>query len=209
MTGPTPAGSPARFWDDFYAARDEVWSGRANALLVEEAADLTPGWALDVGCGEGGDALWLAARGWRVTAVDVAQAALDRGARRAAEEGLADSVVWERHDLGASFPAGTYDLVSACYLHSPVALDRRRALRAAVAAVAPGGSVVVVSHAPTPDAPHAGLALPTAEEVLADLGLPAAGWTVERCATVERTVTARDGRRVTRPDTVVRARREA
>ena len=73
-------------WEERYSG-DRVWSGRVNVQLEAEAADLTPGRALDVGCGEGGDALWLAAHGWQVTALDFADAALDRAAEHAADAG--------------------------------------------------------------------------------------------------------------------------
>ncbi|MGX6449698.1 SAM-dependent methyltransferase [Patulibacter sp. S7RM1-6] len=214
MSGAAPEGTPEHFWQAFYRERGQIWSGRPNELLVAEAADLAPGRALDLGCGEGGDALWLAERGWRVVAVDVAQIPLDRGARQAAEVGLADRVDWVRQDLGVGFPDGAFDLVTACYLHSPVELDRRRALRAGLAAVAPGGTAVVVSHAHGPRtgsqaAAHAHVHLPSPEEVLEELGLPADGWTVERCEEVERPFVDRDGHETTRADSVVRARRAA
>ena len=126
----------AEFWEDFYAGRTR-WSGRPNELLVAEVeAEITPGDALDLGCGEGGDAIWLAQRGWQVTAVDVsanALAAATAQARRAASTGHR----WERHDLDETFPDGTFDLVVSCYLQSPVALGRTAILRAAAAAVRP------------------------------------------------------------------------
>jgi methylase of polypeptide subunit release factors len=102
-----------------------VWSGRANATLVDVVQDLPPGTALDLGCGEGGDAVWLALRGWQVTAVDVSPTALRRAGEHAAQAGVADRVTTERHELGRSFPDGTYDLVCAAFLHSPVELPGR------------------------------------------------------------------------------------
>ncbi len=77
----------AEFWDDRYGSMPTLWSGHVNAVVRTETASLSPGTALDVGCGEGGDALWLAERGWRVEGVDVSQVALDRAARRAHEAG--------------------------------------------------------------------------------------------------------------------------
>ena len=100
------------FWDGLYAGRGQVWSGGPNAQLVDLAADLPAGTALDLGCGEGGDAIWLAERGWAVTAVDVSAVALDRARRAAADRGL--TIAFARVDLSSDFPAGTYDLVSAC-----------------------------------------------------------------------------------------------
>lgn len=202
------------FWDDFYGAAERRWSGNANGLLVAEVTDLPAGTALDLGCGEGGDAIWLAQRGWQVTAVDVARAALASGAEHAAAAGVGARIRWDRHDLDETFPTGSYDLVAACYLHSPVELARTAILRAAAAAVAPGGTLVIVGHAgppswTQPDDGHGhGVAFPSAAEVLAGLGLDAE-WYVERCADVDQAMTDPDGAPATRPDSVVRARRVA
>ncbi|TDD60239.1 SAM-dependent methyltransferase, partial [Actinomadura rubrisoli] len=156
MTGDT---SGEAFWDDRYAQHDHLWSGEPNAMIVREAAGLPPGTALDLGCGEGGDAIWLAARGWRVTAADISRLALERAARHAEDAGVADRVDWRHHDLDASFPAGSYDLVSAQFLHSPAGPPREPILRAAAAAVAPGGVLLIAGHAGPPPwedgpAPH-------------------------------------------------------
>ncbi len=199
--------STEQFWEDFYAGRTR-WSGQPNELLVSEVRELTPGDALDLGCGEGGDAIWLAQLGWRVTAVDVSSTALASGAEHARREGVADAIRWERHDLDATFPSGQFDLVASCYLQSPVALGRPAILRAAAAAVRPGGLLVVIGHAGPPswnlDHDHGGM--PSAAEVLAELDL-ADDWDVERCADVEWPVHDPEGRPATRPDSVVRARR--
>ncbi|MBO9524237.1 MAG: methyltransferase domain-containing protein [Nocardioidaceae bacterium] len=135
-------------WDARYGESDRIWSGRPNARLVEHAEDLEPGDALDVGAGEGGDAVWLAGRGWRVTALDVSPVALARAAAHAAEAGVADRVSTLHHDLmtGAPLP-GTYDLVSAQYLHPP--RERFAELLGLLgAAVRPGGALLVVGHHP-------------------------------------------------------------
>lgn len=136
------------FWEDRYGSSDQVWSGRPNAHLVTVAEPLVPGTALDLGCGEGGDALWLAERGWRVTAVDISAIALARLADRAATAGLA--VATERHDLARTFPEGAFDLVSAQFLQSPVTFPRDDVLRRATRAVAPGGLLLVVAHLTVP-----------------------------------------------------------
>ena len=95
------------FWDARYGATDQVWSGNPNPRLVEHVADLTPGTALDVGCGEGADAIWLAARGWQVTAIDVSPVALERVANRAAEAGeqIAARITWQQADVLVWEPA--------------------------------------------------------------------------------------------------------
>ncbi len=202
--------NPAAFWDEFYAGRTR-WSGRPNELLVAELPGPAAGRALDLGCGEGGDAIWLAQQGWQVTAADISAAALAVGAEQAALAGVGESISWERHDLDESFPDGTFDLVVSCYMQSPVALGRVDILRGAAAAVAPGGLLVVIGHAGppswNPDMNHLAL-MPSAAEVLADLDL-GDGWVVERCTNVDRPSNDPQGHPGTRPDSVVRVRRHA
>jgi methylase of polypeptide subunit release factors len=91
-----------RFWEDRYRRRERVWSGRTNAVLVDVAGSLQPGTALDLGCGEGGDAIWLAQQGWRVRAVDVSATALDRAAAEAATAGVVDRIDFHRPALWSS-----------------------------------------------------------------------------------------------------------
>jgi len=200
------SGDDAReFWEQFYGEREQVWSGRPNVVLVEEIDGLAPGTALDLGCGEGADAIWLASRGWRVTAADIAQAALDRGAAHAADAGLGDRITWARHDFSQSIPDGPFDLVSAHFLHSPVDEPRDAALRAAAEAVARGGTLLVVSHEAVPWHDH--VEFPTATDVLESLGIDRYEWTVERLASRPRRATAPDGTEVDVTDSVVRLRR--
>lgn len=104
---PEPGVTGEEFWDGRYRENDRIWSGEANVALVREAADLAPGRALDLGCGEGGDAVWLARRGWRVTATDISGVALERAASHAADAGVGDRVEWQRHDFAHSFPAAS------------------------------------------------------------------------------------------------------
>jgi SAM-dependent methyltransferase len=120
-------------------------SGRPNFALVTEVSGLHPGRALDVGCGEGADAVWLAGRGWSVTALDVSQVALERAALRARE--AAAQVEWVHAGLvDAVLPPAGFDLVSAQYpaLRRSADHDAERSL---LAAVAPGGLLLVVHHA--------------------------------------------------------------
>ena len=203
-----------RFWEQRYRGSAAVWSGRPNALLVEVVHDLggpAPGTALDLGCGEGGDALWLAGLGWDVTAVDVSPTALARVAAGAAASGVGERVRVEQHDLALTFPSGCFDLVTACYFQSPIELPREQVLRTAAAAVAPGGVLVVVEHASGPSwaGEHAHVVFPTAQETRASLGLDPAGWDVERCDTPTREVTSPQGEVGTASDNVVVVRRRA
>jgi len=142
--------STAQRWDDMYSSREQLFSGNPNGVLVVEAVDLPPGRALDVGCGEGADALWLARRGWQVTAVDVSEVAL----RRAAATDTEGRVTWSRADLATTPPpAGAFDLVSLQYFP----LHRRpghSAVRGLLDAVAPGGTLLFVGHTISDLAPH-------------------------------------------------------
>ena len=133
-----------REWDERYASADRVWSGDPNGALVREVADLPPGRALDVGCGEGADAIWLAQRGWEVTAVEVSRVALQRAQAHAAAAGVA--VTWVHEGLlDAGLPDASFDLVSAQYpaLRRTPGDDAERAL---LDAVAEGGTLLVVHH---------------------------------------------------------------
>jgi SAM-dependent methyltransferase len=132
-------------WDKRYSEGDQLWSGEPNGALVTEVAGLTPGRVLDVGCGEGADAVWLARGGWTVTALDVSGVALERAAVHARDAGV--TVSWVHSALvEAALPPGSFDLVSAQYpalLRTPDA----QAERALLAAVAPGGLLLLVHHA--------------------------------------------------------------
>ncbi|MBG0857618.1 class I SAM-dependent methyltransferase [Streptomyces spinoverrucosus] len=206
---PAPT-EPAAFWEARYRDTDRVWSGRPNALLVREAADLKPGTALDLGCGEGADAVWLASRGWQVTGVDISATALERAALHAAEAGVGDRTAWERHELGHSFPKGSFDLVNAQYLQSPVGLDQQGVLRRAAEAVAEQGTLLIVMHAGWPSwqtRPPFEAVFPTLESVLAELSLPESGWTVETAETIRRSSVSPDGEEGFREDNVWRIRR--
>ncbi|XUZ96236.1 class I SAM-dependent methyltransferase [Streptomyces araujoniae] len=204
-------------WDGIYASRPTATDPRPNVRLTETVAELPPGDALELGCGEGGDTLWLARRGWRVTAVDLSAVAVERLNALARSHGLADRVTAEQHDLGASFPeapedpdgpegpkapegpqglTGGFDLVTAHYLHTPFDLDRSAVLRRAAQALRPGGRLLVVDHGSTapwswnqdPD-----VRFPSPREVAEGLALDPAGWTVERADAPRRTATGPDG----------------
>jgi SAM-dependent methyltransferase len=132
-------------WEARYSERDgAMWSGRPNGRLVAEVAGLAPGRALDVGCGEGADAIWLARRGWTVTAIDISDVAVCR-AREAAELAGA-AVAWVRGDaLQTPFPARSFDLVSIQYPALPNAAGEP-AVRTLVDTVRPGGLLLAVYH---------------------------------------------------------------
>jgi SAM-dependent methyltransferase len=204
--------SEAEAWDARYNESERIWSGEPNATLVQEAADLKPGTALDLGSGEGGDAIWLARQGWHVTATDISRVALDRAARHAAEAGVAGNIDFQQHDLGASFPDGQFDLVSAHFLHSWGDMPRERILRRAATAVAPGGVLLIVGHSGIPhwaqhDNHDHDVHLPTPQEVVDSLDLPHGQWEVLVSEEHERTQKRPDGQPDTRTDNTVKIRR--
>lgn len=191
-------------WEEHYSARPQVWSGRVNAQLAAIAPRLRVGRALDLGCGEGGDAMWLAEHGWSVVAVDVSDTALSRARAAAASRGVGDRIDFQQHDLTGNFPDGSFDLVSAQFLHSTVAMDRAAILRRAAAAVAPGGALLIVDHAAAP--PWATKMhhheFPTAESVADGLDLDPAQWARE-ISRVERAARGPEGEDVTLTDNVI------
>jgi SAM-dependent methyltransferase len=132
-------------WDDMYASTAQLFSGRPNFALVTDVSGLQPGRALDVGCGEGADAVWLASQGWAVTALDVSQVALDRAAQSARQSAV--NVQWLHAGLvDAALPEAGFDLVSAQYPALPSSPDHT-AERGLLAVVAPGGLLHIVYHA--------------------------------------------------------------
>jgi thioredoxin reductase/2-polyprenyl-3-methyl-5-hydroxy-6-metoxy-1,4-benzoquinol methylase len=196
-------------WDERYRSVDAVWSGKPNPRLVATATELMPGSALDVGSGEGADAIWLASQGWEVTGVDISTVALERAAARAGEAGadVAARISWEHADV-FTFEPGVrrYDLVSAQFMHlpQPALADLHRRL---AAAVRPGGTLLIVGHhvSDLETFPHrrhlAGLMF-TAEQVAA--ALDPKDWDVE-ASTLTRVHVDHEGGPVTLHDAVVRA----
>jgi SAM-dependent methyltransferase len=139
-------------WDQRYSGEQDVWSGAPNPQLLAEVSGLAPGSALDVGCGEGGDAIWLARRGWRVTGADFSKNGLARAAHHAEQAGVADQVDWWQVDARHFAAEGrAYDLVTTHFLQpregGMVDVTRRLA-----EAVAPGGHLLIVGHAPPSEA---------------------------------------------------------
>lgn len=135
-------------WEERYAAKSQVWSGNVNPQLAAEAAGLAPGRALDIGSGEGGDVIWLARQGWRVTGLDFSQVALERGAAHAEEAGVLAATEWRHADIRTWSPgAERWDLVTSQFMHQPFG-GMVPVVRALAEAVAPGGTLLVVGHHP-------------------------------------------------------------
>lgn len=197
-----------QFWEERYRSVERVWSGRVNPRLAEVVADLPAGRALDLGCGEGADALWLAERGWRVVAVDVSATALRRATQAASDRNLLARIDFQRHDLNESFPDGTFDLVSAQYLHSPARLERDGVLQRAAERVNRGGVLLIVDHgAPPPWAEHHDHHFTGIEEVLGALDLNPPRWTRLRTEAVEREMVGPNGEVGSMADNVMVLRR--
>jgi SAM-dependent methyltransferase len=152
--------SAADFWEERYTESEGMWSGKVNEVLADVAADLKPGTALDLACGEGADAVWLAQHGWQVTGVDLSGTAISRAQQAAARAGLTESTArFIEADLATWQPEHTFDLVTCSFLHAwSIELPRDEILRRATSFVAPGGSLLLTSHgaAPQANADHEG-----------------------------------------------------
>ena len=192
----------AEAWDERYAATELVWSAGPNQFVEAECADLPPGSALDLAAGEGRNAIWLARRGWRVTASDFSQVALDKGRQVAGDVDIAwvcaDATTWATDER--------FDLVVVAYLQLS-ADERRAAVRNAFASLAAGGTLLVVAHdsknlTEGHGGPQDASVLYTADDVLADLD--GAAYDVVRADTVERRVPLPDGGEATALDSLLR-----
>ncbi|WP_082772444.1 bifunctional 2-polyprenyl-6-hydroxyphenol methylase/3-demethylubiquinol 3-O-methyltransferase UbiG [Actinoplanes sp. TFC3] len=193
-------------WDARYAESERIFSGEPNVAFVGEVADLTPGTALELGCGEGADAVWLALKGWTVTAVDISGVALAKAAGHAQDAGV--SIVLQRHDLTRTFPGGTYDLVTSQFLYSMGDFPREAILRRAAAAVNPGGVLLIESHQDF-GGHHSDetMRFPLPGGLIDDLHLNPDEWQVLRSDTHDRLQNGPDGRPGHRVDGTVKLRR--
>ncbi|MFJ6079393.1 class I SAM-dependent methyltransferase [Pseudarthrobacter sp. NPDC092419] len=214
--------SAAEVWDELYRSKPRIWSGKPNPQLVREAGGLKPGKALDLGCGEGADAIWLAQHGWTVTAVDVSavaleraraheKAALDREGVHAHDGSTPSRITWQQADLGQWQPGSAFDLVTAQYLHADNR-DWRGPLRMAASAVKPGGTLLIVGHHPDHLPPWRDGEAPrdrfyNGRELVRELALEDPGWQLEVATTRERPVAGPDGQEAVIGDVVVRATR--
>lgn len=184
-------------WNDRYTQADLVWTAEPNRTFATEVGSLPPGAALDLGAGEGRNAIWLAQQGWTTTAVDFSDVALAKARQLAEASGVEiDSVVADVTTYTP--PAGVYDLVAVIYLHLP-ARERTDVHRRAAAAVAPGGTMIVLGHDTTNLAyGHGGPQDPTVlfapDDVVRDLA--PTGLTVTKAESLNRTVATPDGDRI-------------
>lgn len=177
--------APEEHWEEMYSSSEKIWSGKPNFFLAQIASTLEPGKALDLGCGEGGDVIWLAKRGWDATGVDLSTTAINRAREAARSEGIPENRIrllatdltnWQTED--------TFDLVSASFFQAgDVELARVDILRKVSKQVAPGGRLLVVTHGAPP--PWAGAEhthkhhFPSIDEELASLDMDPDDWETE------------------------------
>lgn len=219
-------------WDNRYASAESVWSGRPNEPLVTEVTGLPPGRALELGAGEGADAVWLAEQGWAVTVTDFSRVGLERARQASATRGLeaamdfrildartltaeellsarrVDAVGSDDHEPRGSSD-GLWDLVSSFYMHLPLA-TMHRLIRELLQVIAPGGTLIIVGH--HPDDIEAGVRRPSPEllltaESLAE-AIPVTGWDIDASAR-PRQASDHDGNPVTVHDAVLVAVRRS
>ncbi|GAA5063952.1 SAM-dependent methyltransferase [Thermocatellispora tengchongensis] len=181
-----------------------------NPYLAPETSGLTPGTALDAGCGAGAEAIWLASRGWHVTAIDISSQALARAAERAATSGAPENLHWVRADLSTWSPDTPFDLVMTHYAHP--AMPQLDFYDRISEWVAPGGTLLIVGHLHTQAATghghgHHPPAEATATPAAITARLHAPQWEIVTAEEHHRTLTGHDGRQVPLHDVVVRATR--
>lgn len=203
---------PTEFWEARYGESDQIWTGHVNKVLADVAGALEPGVALDLGCGEGGDVIWLAQHGWRAIGVDISTTAITRARAAALKLELGEQQAeFLVEDLARLDVGGPFDLVTASFLQSPVELPRDEVLRRGADLVRVGGRLLITSHAAAPagsghdDSEFADF---QPDVQLASLGLPETEWETE-VAEVRSRIGKRDDYEGEFLDSVVLLRRLA
>lgn len=211
---PLTDANPADYWESRYSNAERMWSGKVNRVLAEVTATLEPGSALDLGCGEGGDAIWLAQQGWNVLGLDISTTAIQRATQAAREAGIpAERADFRAADITELALDEQFDLVTASFLHSPVKLERERILSNAIAHVAPGGHFLITSHAAPPpwatvfheqiENGHAPPGFGSPDEEITSLGLDENHWQTKISEIRERNAVSPDGEPATLLDGVI------
>ncbi len=194
----------AAAWNERYDTADLVWHSEPNEFVRAELASSRPGTGLDMACGEGRNAVWLAGLGWTMTAIDFADRAIEKGRALAREHDV--EVDFRVADATAYEAAAPFDLVLLCYLQLPEP-DRTAALERARDAVAPGGTFLMIAHDRSNlDGGYGGPRDPAVLTVPGEIEATLEGFTIERSEVVDRIVDTTEGPRVAK-DTLVRARR--
>jgi SAM-dependent methyltransferase len=200
------------FWDGVHQRRDRSGPGEPHPYLVEHTGSTDPGGALDLGCGSGANAIWLASQGWTVTGVDLSGVALERAAEHAEQAGVSARMRWLNADLEGWTTSETFDLVTAFFVHSPLELDSAAVLARAADRVSPGGALLVIGHYTLPPwawDPAAADDLPRAAELATVLELREPSWRVRRAEEIDRKVTSGNGSSSSVADAVLHAERLA
>lgn len=196
------------FWDELHRGRAGSRHGEPHPYVREVLAPAVPGRALELGCGDGVTAIWLAARGWTVTAVDISRVALDAAAARAERAGVSSRITWQHADLQDWTTGQSFDLVTALFLHTPLELDTTAALARAAERTREDGTLLVVGHYSLPPwawDPDATDGLLSASELKTALGVDGPDWRPVLARELPRTVTGRDGGAATVLDAVLHA----
>lgn len=191
-------------WDQRYSTKDLVWTGRANQFVEQHLADIEPGSAIDLGAGEGRNSVWLAQRGWKVTAVDFSQVGLDKALQLAADNNVEISI--ECADATTFEPTDLVDLVVLSYLQLGQD-DQRSILKRAVTWLRPGGTLFVIAHdrSNITDG-YGGPPMPEVCYTVADTSDAIEGLDISTAEVAKRQVETNEGTR-TALDTLVIARR--
>ncbi|MGV3525410.1 MAG: class I SAM-dependent methyltransferase [Candidatus Sericytochromatia bacterium] len=208
---PQPGQDPKDFWEQRYAESVSRTRGKAGKFLQQYVAPLPAQRVLELGCSTGDDSLWLAEQGWRVTALDISEHAVQTAQRLAQEAGLAERIAFQACDLALHLPEGEFELVCALYFQSPFDFPRASILQRAAQCLVPGGHLLVVSHAsgppwgPQPGHEHV---FPTLESELRDLGLHESDWQIEAQLQTRR-VKGPEGQEADVADNLIFARRRS
>ncbi|MDG4718464.1 MULTISPECIES: class I SAM-dependent methyltransferase [Thalassospira] len=200
-----PKMDPRTFWEETYEKQSPQTSGKPSAVLERFVAGRPVGRALELGCGKGDDAVWLAKGGWQVTAVDISETALGYARANALRNDVQDNIVFEAHDLGASLPDGMFDLVTAQFLQSPLEFARDTVLNRASQQVSPKGLLLITTHGSRPSWSWASedMVFPTPEQALDALGLDMSQWKTVTVDNFERMATGPKGEKGSVIDTVI------
>ncbi|UXN32564.1 bifunctional 2-polyprenyl-6-hydroxyphenol methylase/3-demethylubiquinol 3-O-methyltransferase UbiG [Glutamicibacter sp. M10] len=196
------------FWEKHYGQSERVWSGKVNKVIEDLVAPLTPGTSLDIGCGEGGDVLWLASNGWQATGLDISPTAISRAVEEAKKHGIDPSAAqFVASDLDAWDTKQSFDLVTLSFFQAPFQFPRAEFLRKAASFVAPGGHLLALSHASLPSfaqiPEHELPIFPSPEQELEALDLDPVQWSIHTAELRERTITAPNGEPAVMEDSVV------
>ena len=205
-----PKMDPTEFWEQHYEKATSETSGRPTAVLEKFVTDRTPGAALELGCGKGDDAVWLAKNGWAVTAIDISATAMGYARANAVRNSVLEKITFDQRDLMTDFPKGIFTLVTAQFLESPVVFARNSIINCASRLVAPGGLLLVTSHGSVPswswEKPDK--CYPEPKEALENLNLDLGQWTQICVDNLERLAKGPNGEEGMVIDTVIALERK-